>query len=686
MIYIRKITKNYKYSSFNSFKTNKLEGIVTINQTGLPIADTYLIGPELYQKWKKDKKLAKTFQKQLERSCKNILKKFPSITLRTCFKFEGFENPRALPSWRNITSHREILKHISAAYKAGEQVARDNDISKFELGLLIMGRVNANKGGICVVDVENTKQCMIDACWGDAIYIANGEPGYDSFWTNDKNKIQEKTIRRQESGFFYKGIERKKIQISKKSQMQQSLNDKEVEQISKKAFKAAKFHKSNLEIEFMINANGRLEMYEIQVKPGFKLISSSSSPSHKDAILKGITAFNGQSAGQVRLITRQSDLKKIKTGEIAVVHPIMMRTVLPIVSKAAAIVTDSGGITSHLATVAKEFQVPCIVSAKNATKILKQEQKIFVDANSGEIFLRKPKSFLDKQSVSFITQINKAEDTNLVGGKAKNLQKISQLNYPSPNGLVITTTAFEYFLEKNKLDTLAKELVRNLRNQDKFEDLENKFEKKILEAKFPKNLKQEILQTIITLKNKYQHIAIRSSATCEDSKQASFAGQFESYLNIKTEKEILNAIKKVWISTYKFGPLLYAEKMNFNPSKIKMAVILQGMLKTKKAGVLFTQDIWQKQDSLVVIESHNGTGEIVVAGTKTPNRYKVNKKTSEVVEREIADKKGSLSRDEIQKLLDISNKLENQLKEAQDIEWAIENEKIYLLQTRPLSS
>ncbi|MBD3156177.1 MAG: hypothetical protein GF368_06055 [Candidatus Aenigmarchaeota archaeon] len=381
---IIKITPDFDYSKVDNFRTKKLEGHVTILKTGLPVADAYLINPSVYSFWKNKESFPENFHEKLEESINDILTKFQSITLRTCFRFDGFENPRALPAWRKLKKKERILESIIEAYKKGQEIAKKNKISNYGLGLILMGRVDGIKGGVMIVDIGKENLCMIDSCWGDNLLITDGESGFDTFWVDEDLKIIKEEIREKKYGYFFNGIEKVKKSIDESKVLVPSLNDQEIRKLVEYGFKGAKFHDSNVEIEFLIGEDSKIEAYELQLKHGFKL-ENPKLKRKSNSLVEGTSVFPGKITGNVKIIEKEEHLSKVNKGDILIVIPMDIPTFLPVVDKAAAIITDSGGITSHLATIAREFKIPCIVGTENASKILKDGDRIIFDGGRGTI-------------------------------------------------------------------------------------------------------------------------------------------------------------------------------------------------------------------------------------------------------------------------------------------------------------
>ncbi|GAH55404.1 unnamed protein product, partial [marine sediment metagenome] len=250
----------------------------------------------------------------------------------------------------------------------------------------------------------------------------------------------------------------------------------------------------------------------------------------------------------------------------------------------------------------------------------------------------------------------------------------------------------------------------------------------IEKAEFPKEMEEEILEAYETLgaedfglKNKPAYdilkkspkaifVAVRSSATTEDLAEASFAGQQDTYLNVKGEPELITSIKKCFASLFTSRATYYRNKKGFKHEQSSLAVIIQKMVDANKSGVVFSKDPSLGKDD-VIIEAVWGLGEGIVSGQISPDRYTVSEDSGELKlkKKEIAKKKIAITRDssgkkevvklkdeiserqvlkehEIKKLAEIALKLEKHYQKPQDIEFAIERENLYIVQTRPITT
>jgi pyruvate,water dikinase len=174
---------------------------------------------------------------------------------------------------------------------------------------------------------------------------------------------------------------------------------------------------------------------------------------------------------------------------------------------------------------------------------------------------------------------------------------------------------------------------------------------------------------------------VRSSANVEDGTKASFAGLFETLLNINKER-LLVSIQKCWASLYNLGAVMYALHQNIPLYSLKMGLLVMEMIDPIKAGVMFTKDITNRDGETCVIEAVFGLGDKVVDGLADPDVIKVSKSDKQI----ISQSKQILTRTETVKLVTLGIKIEEKYHQPQDIEWAIDKQgKIFILQTRPIT-
>lgn len=232
----------------------------------------------------------------------------------------------------------------------------------------------------------------------------------------------------------------------------------------------------------------------------------------------------------------------------------------------------------------------------------------------------------------------RASDVSLVGGKNANLgemySRLSKRGVPVPNGFAITANAYWHFLKSNKIDKKLREVFRTLdaKNISQLQNAGREARALILKSKFPEDLEVAITKAYRTLGKKYGincDVAVRSSATAEDLAKASFAGQQETYLNIRGERELLGAVKKCIASLFTDRAIAYREEKGFGHLKTALSVGVQKMVRSDLAssGVMFTLDTETGFRNVVLINAVWGVGEMLVKGRVTPDEFYVFKPT-----------------------------------------------------------
>ncbi|MFW5902358.1 MAG: phosphoenolpyruvate synthase [archaeon] len=303
----------------------------------------------------------------------------------------------------------------------------------------------------------------------------------------------------------------------------------------------------------------------------------------------------------------------------------------------------------------------------------------------------------------------------LVGGKNANLgELLNKVDVPVPPGYVVTTESYREFLDDNKFVRRIRDKLKELKDPedtDKLNEVGKDIREMILNGEIPDEIKEEIRKRHKELKEelgKEPEVAVRSSATSEDLKGASFAGQQDTYLNVRGIENILEKIKECFASLYTNRAIYYRERKEFNHLDAALSVAIQKMVKSESSGVLFTLDLRNGDNSTITIEGSWGLGEYIVGGTVTPDTYFVDKETFEIKEKKISTKKKELVNDprggtvekkvseekqkaqvlsdgEIKKLAKYSMRIEDHYNFPQDIEWGYDKKqkKLYILQSRP---
>ena len=337
--------------------------------------------------------------------------------------------------------------------------------------------------------------------------------------------------------------------------------------------------------------------------------------------------------------------------------------------------------------------------------------------------------FLSK-NIAWFNEISNKEVTK-VGGKGASLGEMYGAGFPVPPGFIITAGAYENFLRETSIDNEIYKRLRNLdvENNLALQEASRKIKELIIEQEVSDKLKTEIMEAyeslgmdksiiinpkmgaLEMLKTKnFPLVAVRSSATAEDSPETSFAGQQETFLNVKGNKNLVEAVKKCWASLFTARSIYYRVKNNLKHEEVLVAVVIQKMVNSKKAGIIFSVNPTSNNESEILIEAGYGLGEAVVSGSITPDQYIVDKKDLKIKEKRINEQEWLIELDhnkmeniqksvekekrniqkltdyEILKLAELAKKIEQHYKHPQDIEYAIENNIIYIVQSRPITT
>ncbi len=302
------------------------------------------------------------------------------------------------------------------------------------------------------------------------------------------------------------------------------------------------------------------------------------------------------------------------------------------------------------------------------------------------------------------------KDIPLVGGKGANLGEMTQAGIPVPDGFCVTSPAYFYFVEQNQLQNKIRDVLSGLdvNSGVKLDKASQKARNLILQAQMPEDLKESIIKAYLQLPHKNQEVAVRSSATAEDLPDASFAGQQATYLNISGADDVVKTVQKCWASLFTSRAIFYRVEKKFDHFKIGIAVPVQIMVQSEVSGVMFTINPINNDKNSIVVESVWGLGEMIVQGSATPDHFEIDKKNFKIIRKEISTQLIQLikvkgitketsvpkSKQSKQKVSDniiiqvakLGQKLQDHYKFPQDIEWAYQNNKVYIVQTRPITT
>ncbi|WP_125770802.1 phosphoenolpyruvate synthase [Companilactobacillus furfuricola] len=259
----------------------------------------------------------------------------------------------------------------------------------------------------------------------------------------------------------------------------------------------------------------------------------------------------------------------------------------------------------------------------------------------------------DTANVLWFNELHR-KDVNLVGGKSSSLGEMtSEMDVPVPYGYATTAHAYRYFMDKTGLNDDVNALLDSIKDYENSEELHTACEKirnLIVDAKMPDDLAKEIKKSYDELSEKVGQkdpfVAIRSSATAEDLPDASFAGQQESYLNIKGGDDVVQRVQECYSSLFTDRATYYRHKQNFPYEKVALSAAVQMMVFSKASGVMFSVNVANGDESQIVIDGIYGLGEYIVLGKVTPDHFVIDKKTMKIVDRSIIKKPIQLLRKE----------------------------------------
>jgi pyruvate,water dikinase len=303
-------------------------------------------------------------------------------------------------------------------------------------------------------------------------------------------------------------------------------------------------------------------------------------------------------------------------------------------------------------------------------------------------------------------------DIALVGGKAGKLGELVRLGLPVPPGLVVTTEAYQEFVEGAGILAIIQESMGSIdpAKNETVEAASRKVRAAFESAQYPEALKTEILDRVHRYEKEH-HVrfsAVRSSATAEDLEGASFAGLQETYLNVTGDAAILEAIRKCWGSLFTARVLVYRAKKGFDHRTIRLAVLIQKMVDSRVSGILFTKDPNTGENHMIV-EAGFGLGEAIVGGEVTPDHYVVDGATQRIIQKQIAQQsfrlvraeaggnrredipeaeggRQKLSDERVLRLTSLAKVIESNYRRPMDIEWCADDNQLYIVQARPVTT
>ena len=307
------------------------------------------------------------------------------------------------------------------------------------------------------------------------------------------------------------------------------------------------------------------------------------------------------------------------------------------------------------------------------------------------------------------------DDVDIVGGKGASLGEMTGAGLPVPPGFVVSAGTYRLFIEEAGIDDkLFSAVDVDVEESDALADAAERAQTLIVETEFPEDVRTEILEAYRSIgvsdgdEQTEPFVAVRSSATAEDLPDASFAGQQETFLNIQ-EDGLLERIRECWASLFTQRAIYYRQKQGFDHRSVNIAVVVQRMVDADRSGVLFTSHP-STGDSRMIVEAAWGLGEAVVSGAVSPDNYVIDRADGDVLTATVADKKVMYVRDaetgetvespvpeqrrkqrvlsdeELHELVALGERVESHYGSPQDVEWAIVDGELFLLQSRPITT
>ncbi|MFO8164555.1 MAG: PEP/pyruvate-binding domain-containing protein [Desulfatiglandales bacterium] len=306
----------------------------------------------------------------------------------------------------------------------------------------------------------------------------------------------------------------------------------------------------------------------------------------------------------------------------------------------------------------------------------------------------------------------------LVGGKNANLGEMIKADIRVPPGFAVTTDSYKCFINSSEVSKKIFKILSSFdtKSVDSLNKASTEIQDLVNSAPIPKEVEDSVREGYAKLCQRCSveilPVAVRSSATAEDLPAASFAGQQDTYLWVQGEDKIIQDVRRCWASLFTARAIDYRIKNNFPHERVLISVGIQEMVNSRTAGVMFTLNPTNGDESKIVIEGNWGLGETVVSGSVNPDKFVVDKVVLETTERAIAKKhikcvydpvreevvnidveedmqnKCCLNTQEITELAKIANNIESLYGRAMDIEWAIDDdlfypENIFVVQARP---
>ncbi|MBU0975195.1 MAG: PEP/pyruvate-binding domain-containing protein [Patescibacteria group bacterium] len=645
----------------------RINGFLNLNKVGVSYpSPVKIVTHNAFKKYKKNRSFDKKTLSKLKEGFEEItnIHKDKGIIARRAYIVPGIKNPPG-PHSSKITKYSQLVSEIKSIF----DFAIDNKFDRKGAEITaffhpLINPVFPLVGGCITPSKDNPEEVVIEAIYG----MDEGVQAFphDNYAVNIKrdNIVGKYILRKTKCLQFTDNFKVKTIEIPEEYRNSQVISDLKILIIAK-------------DFEKIINLYGpsRVEFDIIEDKHYFIECTPFTIEKSKNKDL--------DSSGKILAVKKISDIEKTTTnGKIIFIdHKVIEKREWDILTTLAynlspnSIVLFPGTVTTaHAATIFRE-KGHILVYVRNQT--FNSGELVRIRLKGNHLVAEKENPERIPHTLILSKRVNNYK--SFIGNKAQKLFELYSRNYNIPKSFVITSQAFTEFLSSNGLLERIRHMTLS-RSKEELCELAKEIKNQIKKSRIPNDLKKGILEAFNSLKEK--SVAVRSSANCEDSEKTSFAGQFATFLKVD-KKSLLTKIKEVWASVFTKNAVIYSYANNIPIYSIQMSVLVMKMVDAQKAGVMFTKNMNTNNKNEIVIEATTGLGDKVVDGTVEPDRVLVKRAGLQINRR---NRLNILTDSEIRKLTKLGIAIEKISKTPQDIEWAIEEGKIWVLQTRPITT
>lgn len=309
-----------------------------------------------------------------------------------------------------------------------------------------------------------------------------------------------------------------------------------------------------------------------------------------------------------------------------------------------------------------------------------------------------------------ITMDSPSATIDVAGGKGASLARMVEAGLPVPSGFIVTTDAYRAFIRHNNLQP---EIVAiwdkvDISKTETLEIASQHIHTLFKNAVMPGTISDAVVQGYLSLSGTNPAVAVRSSATAEDLPEASFAGQQETYLNVSGPDAVLESVRNCWASLWTARAISYRMHQDISPEDVSLAVVVQGLVNAEVSGILFTANPLNGSRNQMLVNASWGLGEAIVGGLVTPDTIIYDKNTASILSREIGKKETQTVRvsggteekpvpqdlqelsvlddEQVVNLALLASQIEKLYGMPMDIEWALLDDKFWILQARPITA